>query len=403
MTDLTPTDPSSAVQQELELASRAIHADDGWTLDSAIAPPIHQSSTFRAGSAEEFAEMATQPHHARYYTRYGNPTLARTERVIAELEGAEAALLTASGMGAITTSVLALVSQGDHLVAQRNHYMGTTKLLTEILPRFGVSSTLVDQTDVAAFAAAITPRTRLILVETPANPTMQLTDLAAVAALARTHGILTFADNTFASPINQRPLAHGIDLVMHSATKYLGGHHDLSAGVVAGAQPLIDKIWDAHLVVGGVLGPIDGWLLLRGLRTLVVRVERQNRTALAVAHFLAEHPAIEQVHYPGLSNHPQHVLARRQMNDFGGVLSFAVKGGYAATQRFIAALRLPKQAVSLGGYESLIVHAAAMWVGTLGEAGLHQAGIQPNLVRLAVGLEDERDLVTDLGRALQEM
>jgi methionine-gamma-lyase len=402
MTDLTPADLPSVAQQELELASLAIHADDAWALDSAIAPPIHQSSTFRAGSAEEFVEMATQPRHARYYTRYGNPTLVRAEQVIAQLEGAEAALLTASGMGAITTSVLALVSQGDHIVAQRNHYMGTSKLLTEILPRFGVSATLVDQTEVAAFAAAITPHTRLILVETPANPTMQLTDLAAVAALARGRGILTFADNTFASPVNQRPLAHGIDLVMHSATKYLGGHHDLSAGVVAGAQPLIDQIWDAHLVVGGVLGPIDGWLLLRGLRTLVVRVERQNRTALAVAHFLADHPAIEQVHYPGLPSHPQHALAQCQMHGFGGVLSFAVAGGYAATQRFIAALRLPKQAVSLGGYESLIVHAAAMWVGTLGEVGLSQASIQPNLVRLAVGLEGERDLVADLRRALEE-
>lgn len=396
-------DPSPAAVNEWALASLVIHADDEFAVDSAIAPPIHQTSTFRAGSAADFAEMATHPRHTRYYTRYGNPTLERVEKIIADLEGAEAALVTASGMGAITTTVLALVQGGDHIVAQRNHYMGTTKLLTEMLPRFGVTATLVDQTDVDAFAAALRPETKLILVETPSNPTLQLTDLQAIADLARRRGILTFADNTFASPYNQRPLTHGIDLVMHSATKYLGGHHDLSAGVVAGPQGLVEKIWEAHMVVGAVLGPIDGWLLLRGLRTFAVRVKQQNQTALAIAQFLEHHPAIEAVYYPGLASHLQHDLARRQMGGFGGVLSFAVKGGYAATQRFIAALKLPTQAVSLGGYESLVVHAAAMWEGTLGEAGLIEAGIQPNLVRFAVGLEDERDLIADLAQALVQI
>jgi methionine-gamma-lyase len=384
------------------LASLVIHADDEFATDSAIAPPIHQTSTFRAGSAADFAAMATQPRHSRYYTRYGNPTLERAETIIAQLEGAEAALVTGSGMGAITTTILALVQSGDHIVAQRNHYMGTTKLLTEILPRFGVTATLVDQTDVAAFAAALRPETKLLLVETPSNPTMQLTDLQAIADLARPRNILTFCDNTFASPYNQRPLAHGIDLVMHSATKYLGGHHDLSAGVVAGSQALLAKIWEAHMVIGAVLGPIDGWLLLRGLRTLAVRVKQQNQTALTLAQALERHPAIEQVYYPGLPSHPQYALAQRQMKGFGGVLSFAVRGGYGATQRFISALKLPTQAVSLGGYESLVVHAAAMWEGTLGEAGLIEAGIQPNLVRFSVGLEDEQDLLADLQQALAQ-
>jgi methionine-gamma-lyase len=384
------------------LASLVIHADDEFATDSAIAPPIHQTSTFRAGSAADFAAMATQPRHSRYYTRYGNPTLERAETIIAQLEGAEAALVTGSGMGAITTTILALVQSGDHIVAQRNHYMGTTKLLTEILPRFGMTATLVDQTDVAAFAAALRPETKLLLVETPSNPTMQLTDLQAIADLARPRNILTFCDNTFASPYNQRPLAHGIDLVMHSATKYLGGHHDLSAGVVAGSQALLAKIWEAHMVIGAVLGPIDGWLLLRGLRTLAVRVKQQNQTALTLAQALERHPAIEQVYYPGLPSHPQYALAQRQMKGFGGVLSFAVRGGYGATQRFISALKLPTQAVSLGGYESLVVHAAAMWEGTLGEAGLIEAGIQPNLVRFSVGLEDEQDLLADLQQALAQ-
>jgi methionine-gamma-lyase len=389
-------------ENDWSLASLVIHADDEFATDSAIAPPIHQTSTFRAGSAADFAAMATQPRHSRYYTRYGNPTLERAETIIAQLEGAEAALVTGSGMGAITTTILALVQSGDHIVAQRNHYMGTTKLLTEILPRFGVTATLVDQTDVAAFAAALRPETKLLLVETPSNPTMQLTDLQAIADLARPCNILTFCDNTFASPYNQRPLAHGIDLVMHSATKYLGGHHDLSAGVVAGSQALLAKIWEAHMVIGAVLGPIDGWLLLRGLRTLAVRVKQQNQTALTLAQALERHPAIEQVYYPGLPSHPQYALAQRQMKGFGGVLSFAVKGGYGATQRFISALKLPTQAVSLGGYESLVVHAAAMWEGTLGEAGLMEAGIQPNLVRFSVGLEDEQDLLADLQQALAQ-
>jgi len=398
-----PADQVPAALTEWALASLVIHADDEFAIDSAIAPPIHQTSTFRANSAADFAEMATQARHPRYYTRYGNPTLERVEKVIASLEGAEAALVTGSGMGAITTTVLALVQAGDNIVAQRNHYMGTTKLVTEILPRFGVTTTIVDQTEVSAFAAAIRPETKLILVETPSNPTLQLTDLRAIAELARPRGILTFCDNTFASPYNQRPLDHGIDLVMHSATKYLGGHHDLSAGVVAGSQALLEKIWNAHMVVGAVLGPIDAWLLLRGLRTLVVRVKQHNQTALAVAQFLESQAAIEQVYYPGLASHPQAELARRQMQGFGGVLSFAVKGGYAATQRFISALKLPTQAVSLGGYESLVVHAAAMWEGTLGEAGLVEAGIQPNLVRFSVGLEDERDLIADLQHALAQV
>ena len=387
-------------QMPLRPDSLLIHGDAGIDDDSSIAPPLHQTSTFRATSAEQFAEMATLPRHARYYTRYGNPTLARVEAVLAALEGAEAGLLTASGMGAIATTVLALVGQGDHIVAQQNHYMGTSKLLTETLARFGVGATLVDQTDPAAFAAALQPTTRLIVVETPSNPTMQLTDLRAIGELARPRGILTMADNTFATPINTRPIEHGIDLVVHSATKFLGGHHDLSAGVVLGPKGLIERIWDTAIVLGAVLGPFDAWLLLRGLRTLGLRVERHNRTALAIAQFLAGHAAVEAVFYPGIERHAQHALALRQMHGFGGVLSFAVRGGYGATRRCIEGLRLPAQAVSLGGFETLVVHAAAMWEGTLGPEGMADAGIQPNLVRLSVGLEDERDLIDDLRRAL---
>jgi cystathionine beta-lyase/cystathionine gamma-synthase len=385
---------------ERQIETLVIHGDDGIEETHDVAPPLHLTSTFTADSAAAFAAMATEPRHDAYYTRYGNPTVARAEQLIARLEGAEAALLASTGMGAISTTVLGLVGQGDHIVAQQNHYMGTSKLLSELLPRLGVDATLVDQTDVDAFEAAITPRTRLIVVESPANPTMQLTDLAAITAIARARGILTLADNTFASPINQRPLDLGIDLSVHAGTKYLGGHHDLLAGVVCGSKALIGRIWESAIVLGATASPFDAWLLIRGLRTLPLRVRQHNETAQAVAAFLEGHPAVESVFYPGLDSHPQHALARRQMTGFGGVLSFGVSGGYAAAQAFMARLELVKQAVSLGGFESLAVHAAAMWEGTLGEAGAVAAGVQPNLIRLSVGLEHPDDLLVDLERAL---
>jgi methionine-gamma-lyase len=278
--------------------------------------------------------------------------------------------------------------------------MGTSKLFDELLPRFGVRCTAVDQTDLGAFERAIEPATRLIVMETPANPTMQCTDLSGVAALARPRDIRTLADNTFASPVNQQPLAHGIDLVMHSGTKYLGGHHDLVAGVVTGSTALVDRIWDTSIVLGATLGPFESWLLLRGLRTLPLRVRQHNETGMEIARFLAKHPHVEAVHYPGLETHPQHELARRQMSGFGGTLSFQVAGGYAETERFMAGLRLVKQAVSLGGFESLAVHAAAMWAGTLSDEQVRAAGVMPNLVRLSAGLEAADDIIADLDRAL---
>src|SRR5680860_119538 len=322
----------SRTRQELHQSTRVIHGDDGIEQVRDIAPPLHLTSTFVAENAGEFAAMATEARHPAYYTRYGNPTVSRAEPVVAGLEGAESALMFATGMGAISTTVLALVKQGDHVVAQKNHYMGSTKLLGELLPKFGVSATLVDQTDSGAFAAAITDQTALIIVETPANPTLQLTDLRAISDLARNRGTITLADNTLASPINQRPLDHGIDLTVHAGTKYLGGHHDLLAGVVAGSKELIDHIWDTSIVIGTTASPFDAWLMLRGMRTLPLRVRQHNETAQAVSEFLHSHNRIEQVFYPGLVSHPQHELAKRQMGGYGGVMSFGVDGGYAAAQ-----------------------------------------------------------------------
>jgi len=380
--------------------TRVLHDDAALAHEASVVAPIHYSATFRARDAAEFAEMANRPRHSAYYTRYGNPVHERVAAILAGLEGTETALLTGSGMGAISTTVLSLVSAGDHVVAQTRHYMSTAKLFDEVLPRFGVTATLVEQSDSESIRAAIRPETKLIMLETPANPTLVLTDLAAVAALVRDRGITTVCDNTFASPLNQQPHALGIDVVVHSATKILGGHHDLTAGAICCSNALAEKIWRMHITLGAVLSPMDAWLLLRGLRTLAVRVERINANALALARWLEVQPQVERVYYPGLESHPQHALAKRQMKGGGPVIAFAVKGGYEATSRFVAALELPTHAVSLGGVESLIVHTAAMWAGTMNDAQMRAAGIPPNFVRFSVGLEHPDDLKRDLAQAL---
>ncbi len=275
-----------------------VHADREVHPSRAVAPPIFQTAAFSAEDGETFARGAVEPRGKDFYTRFGNPNHAQVAAVVAELENTEAAMVTASGMAALTTAVLALVSAGDHVIGQRSTYGGTASVLLNLLPRLGVTTTLVDQTDPEAFAKALTPRTRLILVETPSNPLLQITDLRAVAELARAHGVLTMADNTFATPLNQRPVDFGIDLVWHSATKYLNGHSDVSAGVLAGPTEILDRIWDVGLLTGATLGPIDAWLLLRGMRTLPLRMPRHNANGLALAEALAAHPAVTTVHYP---------------------------------------------------------------------------------------------------------
>lgn len=391
-------EPSAFLHPETLVA----HADAGIDPISDVAPAIHQTAPFRASSDDAFAEMSNTPRHPRNYTRDGNPNFNRVEAIIASLEGAEAGLLTSSGMGAISSSILALVGNGDHVIAQKTHYMGTAQLLSTVLPRFGVSATLVDQTDPTAFANAISNKTKLIFVETPANPLLSLTDLAKVAELARSRRIVTLCDSTIATPINQTPTRLGIDLVAHSATKFLGGHHDLMAGVVVGPKVLVEKIWHCTVALGPIADPFAAWLLLRGLRTLPLRVARQNATALRVATFLAEHPKVARVHYPGLPSHRQHELARTQMpGGFGGLLSFELRGGFHSAQAFIKAMKLPARAVSFGGFESLATQPAAMWAGSIGAEKAQEAGIPLGLIRFSVGLEHPDDLVEDLARALE--
>ncbi|MEA2665311.1 MAG: cystathionine gamma-lyase [Candidatus Eremiobacteraeota bacterium] len=380
--------------------SAVIYTGNEFNPTNSVAPPIFQTSSFQVDSAEQFHHSATTPLSTDFYTRYGNPSQQHPATIVAELEGAENALVFSSGVSAAATTALTLLKAGDHVIAQTVLYTGTTGLLQEMLSKFGVTSTFVDQRDPAAFEAAITDRTRLIWVESPSNPLMQLTDLAAIGKLARERGILTICDNTVATPFNQRPLDLGIDLALHSATKAMGGHADLMAGVIAGPQALIDQIWHSVLVIGGILGPIDAWLLLRGLRTLPLRVERLNKNALAVASYLEAHPRVTTVYYPGLPSHPQHELARRQMSGFGCLLSFELDGDQAMAERFVHALRHVKQAASFGNFESLVFHPAAVWSSHSTPEELLAAGIKPALLRLAVGLEHPDDLIADLEQAL---
>jgi methionine-gamma-lyase len=384
------------------LATAAIHTRRAASNARPVSSPIFQSTTFALETAAELSRVAVECATPDFYTRHGNPNHVELADAVATLEGAEAGLVFASGMGALATTVLALVRGGQHVVAQRSMYGGSLSLVQKLLSRFGVQHTLVDQADIGAWADAITPDTRLFLVESPSNPLLEITDLRAVAELAQARGILTAADNTFATPINQRPLEVGIDLVWHSATKYLAGHSDASAGVVAGPRELIQEIWDTSLNLGSVLGPIDAWLVTRGIRTLELRVGRHNATATAIAQHLSSHPKVAAVHYPGLPGE-SHGVAAGQMSGFGGVLSIELPGGLDSAARMVERLELFELAASLGSVESLAVCPAAMWGAVLTEREMTAAGLRPGLVRLACGLEDVGDLIEDLDRALDAL
>ena len=359
-----------------------------------LAPAIHPASTFKASDPEEFARMASEPRHPRFYTRYGNPTHREAEALIAAAEGAETAQLFASGMAAVSAAVLTFCGQGDHLVLQRVHYGGVTSMASELLPRLGIEVTAVDQRDTEALVQAIRPNTKVVLLETPSNPLLYLTDLRRVTG----HGPVTIVDSTLASPVNQRPLDLGADLVMHSATKYLGGHSDLVGGVIAGSNELLERIWQTTLLLGATSSAFDAWLLTRGLRTLQLRVQRANATAQRIAEALEQQ--VGAVHYPGLASHPQHELAKQQMpGGYGGVLSFEV-ADYETSDRVIRTVKRFALAASLGGVHSLITHPAAMLSGVLTPEQLAAAGVSPGLIRLAIGLEPPAELIDDLTSAL---
>ena len=360
-----------------------------------LATPIYQTSTFEVTDMEEQLRATSTD---RFYTRYGNPTHTVAEKAIAELEGADAALLFASGMSAITTTILSLVKAGDHIVAQRDIYGGVTKFLTQWLSKFGVDVTLVDTTDYQQHEAAVRPNTKLIHLESPTNPTLRIVDLKRVSAIARQHGLITLIDSTFSTPINCRPVEHGIDLVMHSGTKYFGGHADIICGIIAGRRDLIQAIHATRTTLGCNMDPHAAWLLLRGIKTLAVRVERQNDNALRVAQYLKAHPRVRSVNYPFLEGHPQRALAIEQMRGGGGVLSFEIDGTGEDACRFAEALELFSLAPSLGGVESLVTIPVITSHAMIRSEEREKMGVTKQLIRLSVGIEHVDDLIADLER-----
>jgi cystathionine beta-lyase/cystathionine gamma-synthase len=362
-----------------------------------LATPIHQTSTFEVTDNDQQVRAASTD---MFYTRYGNPTNTVAETVIAELEGVDAALLFSSGMNAITTSILALLKSGDHVVAQRDIYGGATKFLSQWLPKLGIETTFVDTTEYEQHARAIRPNTRLLYLESPTNPTLRVVDLKKVTALAKQHNLITFIDSTFATPINQRPADFGIDLIMHSGTKYFAGHSDLICGIVAGRRDLIETIHSTRTTLGGNMDPHAAWLLLRGIKTLAVRVQRQNENALRVAQFLAQHAKVRRVHYPFLEGHPQRALAMEQMHGGGGVLSFEVDGTADDARCFSEALHLFNLAPSLGGVDSLVTIPVFTSHGMISAEQRAKMGVTEQLIRLSVGIENAGDLIADLEQAL---
>ena len=386
-------------------ATRAIHFGyEPQDEHGALTPPMHLSSTFAFETAEAGGEMfaGTRPGH--FYTRVSNPTNDLLERRLAALEGAEAGLAAASGMGAITAVMWTFLSPGDEVITDKTLYGCTFSFLRDGLSRFGITVTHVDLTDPQALVDAISPKTRIVYFETPANPNMRLVDIAAISTIAWAAGARTVVDNTYATPFLTRPIALGADIVVHSATKYLGGHGDLIGGLVAGSAEDMTEVRVVGIkdMTGAAMSPFNAFLILRGLKTLQIRVERHCRSAIEVARYLEAHPAVSVVHYPGLESFPQHELAESQMADFGGMIAFELKGGMEAGVTMMNRLNLIRRAVSLGDAESLVEHPASMTHATYTAEERLAHGISDGLVRLSVGLEDVADILADLTQALPE-
>jgi cystathionine beta-lyase/cystathionine gamma-synthase len=363
-----------------------------------LATPIYQTSTFEVTDNEE---QLRATHTDHFYTRYGNPTNTVAEKTIAALEGVDAALTFASGMGAVTTTLMALLKSGDHVVAQHDIYGGVNKFLSQWLPKMGIETTFVDTTGYEQHARAIRPNTKLFYIESPTNPILRVVDFKKVVGVARQHKLLTMIDATFGTPINQRPAEYGIDLIMHSGTKYLAGHSDVICGVVAGRQEFIDKILDTRTTLGNCMDPHASWMLVRGLKTLAVRVARQNESAQRVAEFLADHAKVRRVHYPFLKSHPQYAVAREQMSGGGGMVSFEVEGTGEDARKVSEAMRLFTLAPSLGGVESLVSIPVLTSHAMIPAVARAKMGVTEQMIRLSVGIENADDLIADLEHALE--
>jgi cystathionine gamma-synthase len=365
-----------------------------------LATPIIQTATYTWANTQEVKDHFDGKIERIDYGRYGNPTQRIAEDKLAALEGAEACLLFASGMAAVTTTLFAMLSRGGHAVVTDDSYRRTRQFLNQTLHRFGIEVSTVPAGDYDALEDAIRPTTRVLVSESPTNPYNRILDLERFGEIGRRHRVKTVIDATFATPFNQRPVEWGIDVVIHSATKYLGGHNDLLAGAVLGSRSLVDGIRGLQGVTGAVVDPFVAYLLVRGLKTFALRMQRQNTNAQVIAEFLTAHPRVAAVHYAGLTTHPDHDVAKRQMRGYGGVVSFEVRGDLDAASRVVDACEIPHIAASLGGVESLIEQPAIMSFYELTTEERLEVGIKDNLIRYAVGIEDPEDLIADLARAL---
>jgi cystathionine beta-lyase/cystathionine gamma-synthase len=387
-----PNDPSSLQPSTRAITSGRAHSG------RSLAPALWASSVWQSDDMADARRRATGTRSGEFYSRYGNPTVQSFEEAVAELEGAEASLAFASGMGAISSVVLALCSSGDHIVAQRNLYSATLAFLQGPCARFGIEVTFVDATRPGAFADAVRPgRTMMVLAETPSNPRLELADLDELGSL---RGPITVVDSTFATPLGQQPLAHGVHLSLHSATKGIAGHNDATLGVVSGERDLVDAVWAYGVLHGATPSPFDALNALRGIRTLSVRTRQQAATAQFLSESLLQHPAVAAVHYPGLHTHPQHDLAKRQMQQFGTVFAVELAGGTAAAEQLLSKVSLLRVATSLGGPETLVCHPATTTHASLTPDEMVVQGVTPGLLRISVGLEDAGDLLADLHAAL---
>jgi cystathionine beta-lyase/cystathionine gamma-synthase len=382
-------------------ATQLIHVAEGINKDaSPLTTPIYETTTFLFENAQEVLDYNEGRSKKFLYSRYENPTVLAVERRIAALEGAAGALVFSSGQAATTTALLGLLAAGDEVVCSAAIYGGTLHLIADILPKFGIKPRFVSIEELRQPDTICSASTKLVWFESPINPTLRCVDIAAVGTACRARGVTSVVDNTFASPINQQPLALGVDVVMHSATKYLNGHSDVTAGVLAGSIEVMNKVLKARKLVGAVLDPYAAYALGRGLKTLAVRVERQNASALAIAKQLEQRGRVERVYYPGLPSHPDHAIAKRQMTGFGGMVCLDVGGGYDRAARFFDRLQIVRRAASLGGVESLcsLPVLTSQWGHS--EEELAQAGVTKSMARISVGLEDPDDLLADLEQAL---
>jgi cystathionine beta-lyase/cystathionine gamma-synthase len=385
-------------------STKAVHAGDKrGSSTGAVVEPIYETSVFAFSSTKELVDVMSEKAEGYVYTRYGNPTVRSAEKKMAELEQSEDAAVFSSGMAAIATTLFTLVSSGDHVVSTRDLYGGTLEFFNKVLPKLGVETTLVETTDLNEITSTTRSNTKVIYAETPTNPTLKVTDLSAIAKVGKRKGATVIVDSTFASPYNTKPIGLGVDIVVHSATKYLSGHNDITAGVVCSSEKFAQELKKMRRSLGGTLDPLAAWLLLRGLKTLGLRMERHNSNGIKVARYLEKHPKVKKVHYPGLESHPQHAIAKRQMTGYGGVVSFEIDGDFQTTTKFIENLRLCSLAASLGGTETLVTQPVTSSHYFVNREERKKAGITDQLVRLALGIEDPEDIISDLKHALDKI